>query len=74
MRAKIAVLTRQRDGIVGSVGKSAAEIAEERKKKREEARAAKRKQLMKSRKKNKKKKDKGKKKQIVGKIEFSDTT
>ena len=41
LRAKIAVITRQREGIVGSVGKSAAEIAEERKKKREEARAAK---------------------------------
>ena len=34
LRAKIAVITRQREGIVGSVGKSAAEIAEERKKTR----------------------------------------
>ena len=76
LRAKIAVITRQREGIVGSVGKSAAEIAEERKKKREEARAAKRKQMVSKRKKDKKKKDKNKdiKKKVVGKITFSDTT
>ena len=76
LRAKIAVITRQREGIVGSVGKSAVEIAEERKKKREEARAAKRKQMVKNRKKDKKKKEKGgkAKKKIVGNITFSDTT
>lgn len=74
LRAKIAVITRQREGIVGSVGKSATEIAEERKKKREAARAAKRKALVKARKKDKKGKSSSKKKKIVGKIEFSDTT
>ena len=76
LRAKIAVITRQREGIVGTVGKSATEIAEERKKKREAARAAKRKALSQERKKKKIKRGKSssKKKKIVGKIEFSDTT